>query len=801
MPPAEVHRQAKENTDQIFSHCSLLKAIVDRHEAKIQTRWEKKTRTQRLKILLTAWPDMPTTHRPEFAAFRKHPNRLHEAAADSRGSFTWPYINQEDLAKPRSLPLLLNARARNHPSVFAAADGDAMHLGRVSMVLVPIFLNTYVMTLNGMTKQADYGRLMSWDDHEDAFDWMHTRKQFLPGEGLAILEAQSRLLEFLVCCCQQILHEIPPENLTSDIYPIEEEPSLKSNHDPTGLTSLATLADEAPYRVPATLDLQNIESLLAARASRAEEHVWALREDPSYFADQLLEAREHRLEMLKDVNGNAHPTLRFPREKYLWARVIDNVVLEATLQLDMFSQLHDQACKLKVLQTKHAAEISPLKDLPEEYLVALLKFHHYLEQLAKGLLNQLKTAFPASLPMRKFFVRAVPESPSSSKISVTQKTDIKMDKTTEQLMWLLRTLWEDGRNLFLCRVPVVVDELDRLIQTDQKVRDLLSPYIVFLIGELSIIAECLRQIQIYQPWANGFENALVDREDGIKTEFASRTKGLSRILEALREDNVVKLVPYGDPSDNKFDYPVGRRRNMANVEKLRAAEANLDIFWVKIDELLYSQAGNMDGTALKRLLAKGWPLERTPPWVEPVAKKAGEGNKVSKPDIDAPTKPFSSLFISSEEPSAKKEVLAGTTVKSKVKSRGTPTTSAENKVDVTPGPAHTQASPPPLLLVDNRALKVFRIVIFDPAANTTPGEVAWNDFLHAMRSVGFGAQKLYGSVWHFQPTTLAMERSIQFHEPHPRGKIPFLIARRHGRRLSRAYGWSVAMFALKDKGA
>lgn len=37
----------------------------------------------------------------------------------------------------------------------------------------------------------------------------------------------------------------------------------------------------------------------------------------------------------------------------------------------------------------------------------------------------------------------------------------------------------------------------------------------------------------------------------------------------------------------------------------------------------------------------------------------------------------------------------------------------------------------------------------------------------------------------------------RFHEPHPRGKIPFTVARRHGRRLSRTYGWFGGMFVLK----
>jgi hypothetical protein len=40
---------------------------------------------------------------------------------------------------------------------------------------------------------------------------------------------------------------------------------------------------------------------------------------------------------------------------------------------------------------------------------------------------------------------------------------------------------------------------------------------------------------------------------------------------------------------------------------------------------------------------------------------------------------------------------------------------------------------------------------------------------------------------------------IQFHEPHPKGKLQYRDARRYGRRLQRAYGWCGAMFVLKEK--
>jgi hypothetical protein len=94
---------------------------------------------------------------------------------------------------------------------------------------------------------------------------------------------------------------------------------------------------------------------------------------------------------------------------------------------------------------------------------------------------------------------------------------------------------------------------------------------------------------------------------------------------------------------------------------------------------------------------------------------------------------------------------------------------------------------------------VFRTLFFNPEATSTPGSVPWQDFLYVMASTGLQIEKLYGSVWQFSPTNLDIERSIHFHEPHPKGKIPFEVARRHGRRLTRAYGWHGGMFVLREK--
>lgn len=124
----ELRAEAREKTLAIFADFETLRAILDRHEATIQKRWLKKTKAQRLKILLPAWPGtMPLKHRPDMDAANKGTaggNRT-DWPKEMQDAFMWPNINQEDLTKTRVLPLLLNARGRNGPWVFWEFDIDS----------------------------------------------------------------------------------------------------------------------------------------------------------------------------------------------------------------------------------------------------------------------------------------------------------------------------------------------------------------------------------------------------------------------------------------------------------------------------------------------------------------------------------------------------------------------------------------------------------------------------------------------------------------------------------------------------
>jgi hypothetical protein len=131
----------------------------------------------------------------------------------------------------------------------------------------------------------------------------------------------------------------------------------------------------------------------------------------------------------------------------------------------------------------------------------------------------------------------------------------------------------------------------------------------------------------------------------------------------------------------------------------------------------------------------------------------------------------------------------------KQKTRGTPASSAIPEImagDVSGG------HQPAIKLhfdLDKRSRKAFRAVFHSGFTGNIPSEIPWTDFLHAMVQMGFSAEKLHGSAWQFPSVKDGTLRPFQAHNPHSNSmKLPLAWARRIGRRLSRAYGWTSGMF-------
>lgn len=238
--------------------------------------------------------------------------------------------------------------------------------------------------------------------------------------------------------------------------------------------------------------------------------------------------------------------------------------------------------------------------------------------------------------------------------------------------------------------------------------------------------------------------------------------------------------------DGRFEYPAHKAPTQVNIDAMRKAEKNLDTFWEKLLEHM-TKTGGMFPELQSTLTSR--PLNRTPAWQPPVIQR-------EKITVDLPVPGLTSDFKFLTTTDAESEVSALPARKNKVKTRpiASPVDcSSSSEEDALPDrPSNSK-----LYSVDKRALKVFETLFFIPKPSAQPGEISWNDFLYTMTFIGFGAVKVYGSVWMFEPSSSMRELgAIQFHEPHP-GKLQYTTARAFGRRLTKRYGWTGASFALK----
>lgn len=97
------------------------------------------------------------------------------------------------------------------------------------------------------------------------------------------------------------------------------------------------------------------------------------------------------------------------------------------------------------------------------------------------------------------------------------------DQRPELMIWLLRRLWEEeGQAWSFLGLSTLADELDRILKSEPRCKELVSSHIAGIIGDVSIIGECLTQLHTYQPWAEGFRFAMEEHGDSVKGDFLER---------------------------------------------------------------------------------------------------------------------------------------------------------------------------------------------------------------------------------------------------------------------------------------
>ncbi|RGP70024.1 hypothetical protein FSPOR_4315 [Fusarium sporotrichioides] len=466
--------------------------------------------------------------------------------------------------------------------------------------------------------------------------------------------------------------------------------------------------------------------------------------------------------------------------------LVSQLALECYWKLETMTLLHRQARHLSVLQKKYKDQLDVAKNLLDEYRHALFRFRVFLQNAAADPVKLLRFEFPCPPPMRWCYVRGKDDLGRNICRTIERNRD---EYTSAQLslFFILDALSVDEE--LWTRRFTLVDELERLLETMPEADRLISAH-------------------LYQPRARHYryQNAFdIKREDepDFAKDYEAALKPARDMVKALGPSLIPweKVGWFAHPSGGRFKHPFEKPRTKDMVNALLQAEANLDAVWAELDSCIKTNMTQFKfkDLALYRLLSQPRSLRRTAEWVEPEQPKKNGQPSINQ-DLWYLSRALSNLFLGeSEEPTQKVDKTALSKEKTKVKTKGEP-----SKAQIENAPPVEVAGPEIVdqqstFPVDARALKVFRTLFSNPEVTSSPGEIAWNDFLHAMASTGFQVEKLSGSVWQFQALALDIERGIHFHEPHPKGKIDFKIARRHGRKLTRTYGWHSGMFVLNGK--
>lgn len=421
MTALEYEQQVSHRRQSVFRDWTLLRAILDRKEGTIAKRWTNKTGKAKLSLLLAAWPDMPGHHRPDIKAWRlEGQDRIIQHGHRHTSAMLWPMINQEDLLKPKALPLILHSR-QSSPSVFAFADLDNARSGIATGAVAVSRIEGHSATFQGENPE-DYGRLLPLrgvaDLSEDTWE-LHACGGFgcPPGEALLITRIQERLMRFLLDVCQAILHEFTMEDI--ERMPSGVKKPQESTVHPPDPMDMQALALEARYQVPSGLDLDRLKQLLAMRLNNAKDHLMALREDPAYFCENLWNIKQHWPEEVEYEDGTKDDR---SDSADLWSKCVDSLICNALRKIELFDELHEQAIRLAALQKTHANEIRLDAQLPPQFLAALLLFRATLGEAALLHLSDIRTSFPASPPMRDVFRRVCNTTLSSSNASTVVLT-------------------------------------------------------------------------------------------------------------------------------------------------------------------------------------------------------------------------------------------------------------------------------------------------------------------------------------------------------------------------------------------
>lgn len=605
----EAKKRALVLRRRIFENWSHIADMVTQHEGAIQNRWMRKSKHQRREMLLSTWPDMIKYHRPDVAALSQAVPGT-KSTKEALRAYLWPHINIEDLSKTEPILLMLNSRGLHNPVVFVYTDWQPAVL--VSNIHGMLDFDGYIMTFYHAPSYDAYGGIFPATNVPQQDEWPLVGHASRVHVGLVLLKLQDRLYWFLAQFVDKILHDA-----SSGTVPHFPTPTLPSAIvGPLGERSFATRAFESYYRQPEPPNIAQIRFLVEARAFEAKVHVMTLREDPRYWRDTVEEWKSHQEDMLLDTKGNQHPNGHHLGKHAHWNLHAFNTAISALVNVEQWADMRDRLADVETWASSFDG--GPRE---RQFNLALSNLLHYAKYSLYFPCEVLKTTWRSSPPLQPFFRLVAPEHRDRFEGCIVPWDHDTLDPCFRQaahpperggsffrLQWILTKLSDQ---IFVAVKPhTLIEEFDYLLKSQPHTRNLVSPFILRQISDISILSEYHRQLDNFGPAATLITPQLSDIavSDG-QASFDSIRKRVCRIRQCLGTSEVWQSL---DLTPARIELPADGPRGKQDVDQIRAAEASLDKFWGVLRTLLRKTTGPELLTCSETFLRT--PISRTPEW-------------------------------------------------------------------------------------------------------------------------------------------------------------------------------------------
>ncbi|QDS69706.1 hypothetical protein FKW77_009812 [Venturia effusa] len=694
----EINSQVRGYSETIMSSWKHVQEFCLAGGDIIERRWKKKSRKARKSFLLQAFPEMPKEHNPGFRALlemdRKSPNDFCD-----QDTILWPFLNLEDLSRPKPLLLLLNSRGRNHPEVFVANDAELLIFGDAIDLLQKIYLPGYEIQLRSRIDERSYAVLE-------------------PIHGARI-----------------------SEGLSSDY--------AGSGHQ----ISFAEVAMEAAYQAPTSVDLSTLQALVRSQLEAAQDHAWDLRQDPAYFSEVITEVMTHN----EDYGHSTDLPKNIERDpEFVVSIGLMDCYVNVALWEEVDTLLHAVIVLREMLDPNIANK--PSSEWPEHYVQAIFELGGSVIGNSLSLRRKLRHEVYYSPSLRHLWeetdARGLREKDVPFLVPKRANT-----KDYFPLLIAVLTTWKIH---YVYPLHQITEQIGRLLETNTSLSQKITRLVGDRLSNIQVLEEVMRQLRQYCPelYCSGRACMRPDAHENtslVMREGGSRGEDSWAICCAISFGNQLDQFA---PRNGQFHYPADKPRSRQRVEQIQRAERRLDLLWSKIDESI-GKTLNVEsiGEKMPAMDFSDRTLQRTPDWVPAEAKKI---------DVDSPISIINAGFDSTlchQEASPSKKFLTET--RSTTKTRGTDTSDGKSTYQAQIQAVQEQVLPKQHLFhLKERDLKVFRNLFYQPSNEDAVGKIKFNDFLHAMSSVGFSYQKMGGSAWLFVPPAEWETRGISFHEPH-----------------------------------